>query len=308
MNFRRRLVVWLVSTLATLGLTLATALPASASLLPTPDTTWMTNGQIRAMVISGNYLYIGGKFSMVRQYPVGVPGGSSYAASNLARIALSTGAGDPSWTPTVTTDLSTPAVYALATIGDQIWVGGSFTAVNGQPRLNLAAVSASSGAVDPAVAPLVGTTTADRVQALVAGPSMVYAGGYFTTVNGLTRTHLAAFHTDGTLDATWTPRADKRVFSMARDCSGSTLFVGGQFLRASSSGGPYVAEDTIVRLDLSNGTLDPWTVPPARSPRGRKPTRLLPRARACSSATADTTGRRRSHWTTARPATRCGAG
>jgi hypothetical protein len=261
MKVRVRWAVSLALVMSTVSLSLMTATPALAALQPTPDTTWMTNGQVRAVLVSGNYLYVGGKFSKVRQFPNGVPGGGSFDATNLARIDLTTGAGDPTWTPSVTTDLSSPAVYALAAMGNQIWVGGSFTAVNGQPRLNVAAVSATTGAVDPAVAPLVGTTTADRVTALAAGPSLVYAGGYFTTVNGLTRTHLAAFHTDGTLDTAWAPRADKRVFSMKMDCTGSTLFVGGQFQRASNTGGPYVATDTIARFDLVNGTLQPWAVP-----------------------------------------------
>jgi hypothetical protein len=274
MNFRGRSVVSVV--LAAAMFIVVAALPASASLLPTPDTTWMTNGQIRAMVISGNYLYIGGKFTEVRQLPVNTTGGSWFAASNLARIDLSTGAGDPSWTPLVTTDVTTPAVYSLAAIGDQIWVGGAFTAVNGLARLNLAAVSASTGVVDPAVAPLAGSTTADRVMALKAGPSMVYAGGYFITVNGLARNHLAAFHTDGTLDGTWTPRTDKKVFSMAMDCTGSTLIVGGQFQKASSSGASYTPEDTLARFDLTNGILDPWTVPAGTIESGQKAYALAP--------------------------------
>jgi hypothetical protein len=262
--------------LAILALPVVAASPASASLGALPDVTWMTNGQVRAMVVSGNYLYIGGKFTKVRQFPPRVPGGMSFSAMNLARIDLTTGAGDPTWTPDVTSDIPAPPVHALAVYGDQIWVGGSFNAVDGQPRLNLAAVSAATGLVDPSVAPQIGVDTSSRVQALVAGPSLLYAGGKFTTVNGVSRRHLAAFHPDGTLDDVWRPRTDKRVFSMVPDCTGGTLFVGGQFLRASSSGMAYVPADTIARFDLVNGVLDPWTVPAGTIPSGQKAYAMTP--------------------------------
>ena len=149
--------------------------------------------------------------------------------------------------------------------------------------LNVAAVSATTGAVDLAVAPLVGTTTTDRVTALAAGPSLVYAGGYFTTVNGLTRTHLAAFHTDGTLDTAWAPRANKRVFSMKMDCTGSTLFVGGQFQRASNNLGP-LRRDGYDREVRPRQRHAPALGRPARHDHRepQAPTPWRPRAHACS--------------------------
>ncbi|MBI3647632.1 MAG: delta-60 repeat domain-containing protein [Actinobacteria bacterium] len=252
------------------------AAPASAALNPNPDVTWMTNGQVRALLVYGDYLYIGGRFTSVREYPPGVSGGGSFSAKNLARIDLATGAGDPTWTPKVSTDVTGPAVFALAGLGDQIWVGGAFTAVDGEPRLNLAAVSATTGTVDPAVTPQVGVDTSDRVDALASGQSLVYAGGFFTKVNGLQRKRLAAFHSDGTLDPTWKPRVDERVFSMALDCSGSSLFVGGQFRSASSPGGLYVDRETVAQFDLSSGALLDWAIPAGVIPTGQKAYDMAP--------------------------------
>lgn len=264
----RRAVRLLIVPLTMLGIGLPVS-PARAALGALPDTTWMTNGQVRATLAYGNYLYIGGKFSSVRSTPPKTPG-DSFPASNLARIDLATGAGDATWTPDVTTDVSGPAVFALAGIGDQIWVGGAFTAVDGLPRLNLAAVSATTGVVDPLVQPTVGLTTADRVEGLVAGPSMMYAGGFFKAVNGVTRQQLAAFWTDGTLDPTWSPKVDKRVFSLALDCGGTSLFAGGQFRRAAGPGASYETRETIARFDLATGALDPWVIPPGTIPTGQK--------------------------------------
>lgn len=270
----RRAVRLLIVPLTLVGLGLPVT-PAQAALGASPDVTWMTNGQVRATLVYGDYLYIGGKFSSVRSTPPKTPG-DAFSASNLARISLATGAGDPTWTPDVTTDVSGPAVFALVGIGDQIWVGGAFTAVDGWPRLNLAAVSATSGAVDPLVQPAVGVTTADRVEALAAGPSMVYAGGFFKVVNGVARQQLAAFRTDGTLDPTWAPRVDKRVFSLSLDCGGTSLFAGGQFRLAAGSGAPYETRETVARFDLATGSLEPWAIPTGTIPTKQKVYDLAP--------------------------------
>jgi hypothetical protein len=270
----RRVVRLLIVPLTCLAVGLP-ATPARAALGALPDVTWMTNGQVRATLVSGNYLYIGGKFTQVRQTPPKTPG-ASFSATNLARIDLATGAGDSTWTPDVTTDVSGSAVYALAAIGDQIWVGGSFTAIDGAPRLNLAAVSATTAIVDPFVHPSVGLTTADRVEALVAGPSMIYAGGFYKVVNDVERLQLAAFHTDGSLDPVWNPKVDKRVFSMALDCTGTTLFAGGQFRRAGGTNSPYETRETIARFNLVTGALDPWAIPVGTIPTGQKAYDMAP--------------------------------
>ena len=67
----------------------------------TPDDTWMTNGIVYSVIRSGDYIYVGGKFTRVRQSPTG----KSFAATNLARFRADTGVGDlpgpptsPAWT------------------------------------------------------------------------------------------------------------------------------------------------------------------------------------------------------------------
>ena len=39
--------------------------PASAALSTTPDSTWMTNGPVHAVIQVGNTIYIGGEFTKV---------------------------------------------------------------------------------------------------------------------------------------------------------------------------------------------------------------------------------------------------
>lgn len=85
---------------AAIGTAGAQEVPASPTLNPTPDDTWMTNGKIFSVVRSGDYVYVGGKFTRARQSTT--KGARSFSATNVARFDADTGVGDPTWTPDVT--------------------------------------------------------------------------------------------------------------------------------------------------------------------------------------------------------------
>jgi hypothetical protein len=231
-----------------------------------PDATWMTNGKVYAVVRSGDYVYVGGKFTSVRS---AASGGQSFAATNLARFRADTGVGDPSWTPDVTgEDPTVTTVYALAEANGQIWVGGEFGAVDGVARRNLAAVSPTTGAVDPTIDPVVGTQ-ASMVRAMIASDQKVYVGGAFGTIQddkGLKgRKNIAAINpTTGNVDLTWKPKADRIVWSLGFSCPSDTqqtVFAGGKFHSAAGSDGVFATRDFLARFDASSGALHPWAVP-----------------------------------------------
>jgi hypothetical protein len=91
-------------------------------------------------------------------------------------------------------------VHAIARSGDTIYIGGTFTSVNGQTRTNLAAFSAVDGSLT-SWAP----TTDNEVDALAVSGSTIYAGGLFTQVTGaVARNGAAAFDDTGKLLA-WDP-------------------------------------------------------------------------------------------------------
>jgi hypothetical protein len=73
------------------------------------------------------------------------------------------------------------SVWALAASANRHYVGGDFTAVAGQPRERLAAVSPPTGVLDPTWKPrahkLDGNTSTVRALHLSADGSLVYAGG-----------------------------------------------------------------------------------------------------------------------------------
>jgi hypothetical protein len=78
---------------------LAGASPALATFSDLPDSTWMTNGPVRAVIREGNTIYIGGEFTRVSACPQ--PSCDGYEVDNLAAIDASTGRGIPGFHPSV---------------------------------------------------------------------------------------------------------------------------------------------------------------------------------------------------------------
>jgi hypothetical protein len=154
-------------------LTLAALTTASmAAPVNAPVTTWVPDGEVKAIAVSGATAYIGGNFSRIGPY-----------TGSAARFDPSTGALKKPW-PEVE-----GVVNAVASDGTGGWyLGGDFTAVGGVPRTDLAHVS-STGALDPSWAP----TTNGLVRALAVGGGTVFAGGEFSTANGVARGNLAGF-------------------------------------------------------------------------------------------------------------------
>ena len=230
---------------------------------PTPDDTWMTNGIVYSIVRSRRLHLRGGKFTRVRS---AVSGGRSFAATNLARFDADTGVGDPTWTPDVTgVDMTKVIVYEVAAADGKIWVGGKFDAVDGVARRNLAAVSPDTGAVDPAVDPVVGTETSivHTILPSQATPR-VYIGGAFGTVDGKGRRNIAAIKFSGDVDLAWKPKVDKAVRSLAFGCGDTpeaTMFATGLFRNAAGSDGIFSPRENIALFNTASGSLNPWAVP-----------------------------------------------
>jgi len=79
----------------------------------------------------------------------------------------------------------------------------------------------------------------------------VILGGEFTSLNGVTRNHVARLNSDGSLDTTFHPvfGADGTVYTVARQNDGAIL-IGGSFATFDT-----VSRNSIARLK-SDGTLD----------------------------------------------------
>src|SRR5829696_7075181 len=243
------------------------ASPALA-LSETPGNTYMTNGNVYATALSGDrkVLYIGGEFTEVRQ-----KSGVSYKVSNVAAINVKTGAAIRTWRPKVSG--KDAVVRSLAVKNGKVFIGGNFTAVEGKPRKNLAAVGAHTKAVvlSP-FAPQVGSDTS-YVFALEAGDRKLYAGGGFSKVNGAPRKNLAAFSLKtGALDRRWKPKATRASTCKDPKCShkvralelgsgGGSIFMGGSFSHVSGTNGRGAPRQSVARLYTATGNLHPWKIP-----------------------------------------------
>lgn len=140
------------------------------------------DGTVRAMVVSGNRLYVGGDFRRV--------GGQS--ARNLAAINLATGEVDSGFHPTVG-----GRVRSLALDGDRLYLGGDFGSVGGVKRPKVAAVDAGTGAVLNWTPPALGRgrytgqtgkrthgASSGNVYSVAVSGGGVYVAGNFTDFAG----------------------------------------------------------------------------------------------------------------------------
>jgi hypothetical protein len=250
---------------------------------PTPEKTWNTNGTVFDTALSpdGKTLYIGGRFTVVRENPAGQPG-DAVSVRNLAAIDVATGTVIRGWRPQVTGDVGTTTanVRSVAAANGKVYFGGTFTSVSGTARSNVAAVDATSGALDTRLAPTISFSdgTVPVVQAVLASDSKLYVGGNFNTVNGQAgnRARLAAFNlSTGALDTAWKPRSTQIIFDLAFASDKATVFIGGRFSNLTGSNGVTEPRKTIARVDATTGNLDPWAVPDGSIPESQQATHVL---------------------------------
>src|SRR5919201_854365 len=161
---------------AAAALVAGNGLAEAALVKSTADPTWQTDGRVRAIVISGGRIYIGGDFTHVRAAGAPAPGGA--VRNHLAAIDAATGALLP-WNPSAKLLAWRPGVHggdvralALSASGGRLFVGGLFTTVNGKAHLHLAAIDTATGKTRK-----YGAQPAWPVTSLVSTPLSLFAGG-----------------------------------------------------------------------------------------------------------------------------------
>jgi hypothetical protein len=124
-------------------------------------------------------------------------------------------------------------VNAVAYLGGTLYLGGSFTQVNGQTRNRLAACNAASGN-------LLGWNPSANgvVRALKVSPAgtRVYVGGDFSAVGGAARARVAALSPSSGAAFGWSPYVNNSVKAITTSTTGSTVYVGGDFSSAEGAG------------------------------------------------------------------------
>lgn len=269
----RLLTVAAATVLATVAV-YAQPLPQSV-----PLDTWGPAGTVSAVARQGNTLYVGGSFDYVGPSTgpfatfdldsaepsvvaggfggslraiVALPGGGWIVAGQIRRPAGgfaqvvrldAQGQIDPAWFVDVS-----GSVESLATDATRVFLGGSFSSINGQSRTGLAAVDAATGALLPWNPVLADVTSAPSVSAVLAHEGALYAAGRFTSVNGDARAGFAAV--DGSSAATLPTMLQGLASVDTMAARGDTLYLGGRFPTFADGG---------VALSIATGQLLPWT-------------------------------------------------
>lgn len=194
-----------------------------------------TNDRVDAMVAIGNRVYLGGSFTTA--------GGLS--RRGLAAVDAGTGKVVSGWSANVT---GTVLSLAASPDGSTLYVGGSFTKVAGVNRLNLAAVTAATGALTPWNP----GARNGSVIALAVNSTTVFAGGNFTAAGSTTIGRLAALdRVTGRVDAAFDPHPSSSVNTLR--LAGATLYVGGKFTTIAGVSRPHLAA-----LSASSGNATGW--------------------------------------------------
>ena len=217
----------------------------------------------------GDILFVGGKFTRAREFPVGTPGGGVVnGLSGLAAIDMDTGAAIPGFKPLVTgVGTQKNEVHALAVVGHTLYVGGQFGAIDGQSHYNLAAIdivkaldgNAQTPAVISSFDTVVGVPGASNeknffVYEILPGANGLFIGGSFSKVDGKGRAKAAKIGLDGTLQNAWkVTQVNGAIRDMELSVDGATIFVAGAF--STFRGVPRVA---ITRVSAVDGLLDAW--------------------------------------------------
>ena len=180
-------------------------------------------GTVRDIVVVGNTAYFGGQFT----------NHSGFTQRALGAVDATTGTRVTAFT----TAANDGNVYALATDGTKLFIGGNFTGVGGQARNQLASVTLSSHTLD-AWNPARACTACNVIWDLTARGDWVYTAG--RNSGGLYIVHKA---TGATVHKLGGFNGDTQAVAVAPD---GRLYLGGHFITVSG-----VTRELVAEFDVS---------------------------------------------------------
>ncbi len=205
-----------------------------------------TNNTVYAILASGDTVYVGGAFTSYR----------GAVANRVAKLSLSTGAPDTTFSPSSGGNGASAEIRALQLSGDglTLYLGGNFSSYRGSAANRVAKVHAQTGALDTTFNPPTGANGANSfVYALWLDGVDLYIGGNFTTYRGTTVTRLAKVNSSsGVLNSTFhsvTTGANGIVYALRR--SGDWLYLVGAFTSHRGS-----VANRVARVNRLNGSVD----------------------------------------------------
>ncbi|MCV2395824.1 PKD domain-containing protein, partial [Actinotalea sp. M2MS4P-6] len=222
--------------------------PLTVSSDPLP--TVQINGVAWVQLIVGNTVYVGGEFTSAR--PAGSPlGTNEVPRSNLLAYNLQTGVLISSFNHVVNAQVKD---LAVSPDGSTLYIGGSFTQVDGQNRYRAAAIDVATGALT-SFRPVVNAT----VTAISATDTTVWLAGSLTNVNGQARQKVAAVNAGtGLVTQSFTATVENGTpLAMVLAPDQASVVIGGSFTSVSGSSDPGYG---LARLDSTTGAVLPLPV------------------------------------------------
>lgn len=224
--------------------------PYTAAPLPTAQIDGVAWGQL----VVGDVVYVVGEFQSAR--PAEAPKGQQEVPrSNILAYALDSGQLIEDFSPTLN---GTGRSLAVSEDGKTLYVAGEFDKVNDEWHSRLAAfdISQGHGTLISSFRPVFNTTVKDIA---VAGDTL-YAGGYFTKVNGQQRVRLAALKASTGELLDWTASAEgpnAQVYTIEVSPDRSKVVIGGSFSSVNGSSKPGYG---MALLSASTGEMLPMPV------------------------------------------------
>jgi hypothetical protein len=191
---------------------------------------------VDTMIMAGNAIYVGGRFNSIGGKP----------RNRIAALDAQTGA-VTDWDPNVLGD----RVSVMGISSGTLFAGGSFTNAGGSKHFNFVGLDLVTGRARPWNLDVALTSFSALVQSLAVGDSLLYVGGVFDSIGGVSRKNLAAVDAVSGAIADWKADPNDGVLAMA--LSDSALYVGGRFTTIAGQPRTQVAV-----LDTASGNLISW--------------------------------------------------
>lgn len=177
------------------------------------------NQELRVMLIEGDYLYLGGRFTNI----------GGITRNRIARINLTTRDLD-SWNPNVGglqfSGGTAIYVYGITIGASRVYFCGDFTQVSGTTRRGIAAVDVNTGALIADWNPDLNNIGYD----IKFFDNIIFVGGTFTQIAGSSYNRIGAIDAlIGNVIASFNPNANNTVRYLLISPSYQKIFVGGSF-------------------------------------------------------------------------------
>lgn len=130
--------------------------------------------------LTDEFIYVGGSFNSI--------GEGEYNVDGLTRLYnINACSWDSSWVPEVTNSGNRPVIFSISPVGEDVFVGGSFTSIGGLSNTEFSLLDGTSGDSIYYWNPEIGSSSGygtDTVFSSLIKNNIVYVGGSFTHVFG----------------------------------------------------------------------------------------------------------------------------